>query len=208
MTSTHQDQFCFIFRHVSCLAGHQLPEHRFAHAPGKHVLFSQAHLGTGFLSPWLAHMSLQNSYGVSAIPGLLPLRAAMWPLCGILHLQYGVLSRKGLWCSLGPCSEEGLSSALSMGHSPQAGEWSSTVPSTESPNPRHQQPWNRNPRGLQTEVVQPPVKNAPLLSSQILRCSCCQNLYKQITLLSGIQQETEREIPCPGTLETYPQYSE
>ena len=81
--------------------------------------------------------------------------------------------------------------------SPHAGEGASTVLSTESPkagvNPRSEQPCNRNPRGLQAEIVQPRDKNATLSSSQILRCSCCQNLYEQITLLSGIQQETERE---------------
>lgn len=65
-----------------------------------------------------------------------------------------------------------------------------------------------NPGGLQAEIVQPRVKNATMSSSRSFRCACCQNLYKQITLLSGIQQETEREIPFPGTLETYPEYSE
>lgn len=96
--------------------------------------------------------------------------------------------------------------------SPCAGEGTSMVPSTESPNAeadlRSQQAWKKNPRGLHTEAVQPRVKNATLSSIQALHCSRCQNLYKQITLLSGIQQETEKEIPCLGTLETGPQYSE
>ena len=85
---------------------------------------------------------------------------------------------------------EPLSRALVLGKAPA---WSHVQSPNTGANPRSQQPWNRNPRGLQTEVVQPQVKNATLSSSQILRRSCCQNLYKQITLLSGIQQETERE---------------
>lgn len=80
--------------------------------------------------------------------------------------------------------------ALVLGKEPA---WSHLQSPNTGANPRSQQPWNRNPRDLQTEAVQPRVKNATLSSSQILCCSGCQNLYKQITLLSGIQQETEKE---------------
>lgn len=61
------------------------------------MLFSQARGGTGSLSPWLALMSLQNSYGLSAIPGLVPLATALGAPCNVLCLQYEVLSRKASW---------------------------------------------------------------------------------------------------------------
>lgn len=156
-------------------------------------------------------MALQDSCGLLAIPGLVPLGAALGAPCGVLCLHYEVLSRKATWTL--PRGKVLLCpQPRTPFTSPCAREGASMVPPTESPNtganPRCQQPWKRNPRGLQTGAVQPRVKNATLSSSQALRCSCCQNLYKQITLLSGIQQETEREIPCSSTLETGPQYSE
>lgn len=61
------------------------------------MLFSQACGGTGSLFPWLALMSLQNSYGLSAIPGLVPLATALGAPCDVLCLQYEVLSRKASW---------------------------------------------------------------------------------------------------------------
>lgn len=46
------------------------------------MLFLQAHLGTGSLSLCLALTSLQNNYGLSAVPGLVPLGAAGGPHVG------------------------------------------------------------------------------------------------------------------------------
>lgn len=83
------------------------------------MLFSQACIGLGSLSPWIALMSLQNDNGLLAIPVLVPLRAAVEAPCGMLCLQYGVQSRKGPWRSVGTCTEEGSRSALSPGHIPQ-----------------------------------------------------------------------------------------
>lgn len=53
------------------------------------MLFSQARLGTGPLSPQLALASLQNNYGLSAIPGLVPLGAAVGAPYGMLRLHMG-----------------------------------------------------------------------------------------------------------------------
>lgn len=77
-------------------------------------------------------------------------------------------------------------------------------------NPSSEQPWHRNQilEVSRLKLFNLELKNATMSSSRSFRRACCQNLYKQITLLSGIQQETEREIPFPGTLETYPEYSE
>lgn len=82
------------------------------------MVFSQTHLGRGSLSPWLALMSLQNNYGLSAIPGLVPLGTARGAPYGMLRLQYGLLSREGPWCSVAPCQDKGPCSALSLGYSP------------------------------------------------------------------------------------------
>lgn len=42
-------------------------------------------------------MSLQNSYGLLAIPGLMPLGTALGAPCGVPCLQYEVLSRIAAW---------------------------------------------------------------------------------------------------------------